>query len=223
MGNSSLTIMKAISVLLLTVLSSVSAFLPSAPLRATPSVKAVRSSVRSGVNMALKVEDMPGIGPETGNRVFDPLGLSKSGDLGWYRACELRHGRTAMLAVIGWIATKAGILTFGDFAKDTAAVDVWGPDQFWNTVPDAYKFAFFAPIFIVEWACESQKPHYTQTDTPGQFPQFVPDLSGNKYSDPKKLLDMQNKELKNGRLAMIGIMSFLAAEAIPGSVPAYPW
>ena len=36
-------------------------------------------------------------------------------------------------------------------------------------------------------------------------------------------LDAQNKELKNGRLAMWGIMSFFAAEFVPGSVPGYPF
>ena len=30
-------------------------------------------------------------------------------------------------------------------------------------------------------------------------------------------------ELKNGRLAMIGIISFACAVSIPGSVPFYPW
>jgi len=33
---------------------------------------------------------------------------------------------------------------------------------------------------------------------------------------------LKNKELKNGRLAMIGIFSFFLGNAIPGSVPLYP-
>lgn len=42
-------------------------------------------------------------------------------------------------------------------------------------------------------------------------------------SDPEKMKEIQLAELKNGRLAMIGIISFACAEAIPGSVPFYPF
>ena len=40
---------------------------------------------------------------------------------------------------------------------------------------------------------------------------------------PKKLKFFQDAELKNGRLAMIGIISFATAVAVPGSVPFYPF
>jgi len=216
----------------------------------TVSIKAQASADSASATPApqqssiLRLEDMPGIGPETGNKPWDPLGFANiaadeaSGfggmnnggeprataiNLAWYRAAELRHGRTAMLATLGWIATKAGLLFTGlDFVNEVKAVDVWGADQFWNSVPLEYKVAFFLPIFIVEWACETKEPHYTKTNTPGQFPDFVPE---NIFwpKEPQKFKDMQTKELKNGRLAMIAIVSFLSAEAIPGSVPLYPW
>ena len=41
--------------------------------------------------------------------------------------------------------------------------------------------------------------------------------------DPERLKELQLMELKNGRLAMIGIISFATAAAIPGSVPFYPF
>ena len=44
-----------------------------------------------------------GTGPETGNKVFDPLGLSKIASeetLAWYRAAELKHSRVAMVRVV---------------------------------------------------------------------------------------------------------------------------
>merc|ERR1719478_579650 len=41
-------------------------------------------------------------------------------------------------------------------------------------------------------------------------------------NDPAKLKELATVELKHGRLAMIGIISFATATALPGSVPFYP-
>ena len=43
-----------------------------------------------------------------------------------------------------------------------------------------------------------------------------------KKMDDAKKESMATKELKNGRLAMIGIASFVANYFIPGSVPGLP-
>jgi hypothetical protein len=64
---------------------------------------------------------------------------------------------------------------------------------------------------------EARKPHYTKG---GELPTIVfPPLDFSKV-DPATLKKKRDSELNNGRLAMIGIMSFLAAANIPGSVPA---
>lgn len=42
-------------------------------------------------------------------------------------------------------------------------------------------------------------------------------------TDPKKFKELELNELKNGRLAMIGIISYACAVTIPGSVPFYPF
>merc|ERR1719487_3133238 len=57
------------------------------------------------------VADMEGTGPETGGKVFDPIGLSKIASeetLAWYRAAELKHSRVAMAAVTGWAWVSSG-------------------------------------------------------------------------------------------------------------------
>jgi len=41
--------------------------------------------------------------------------------------------------------------------------------------------------------------------------------------DPAELRKLQDAELKNGRLAMLGIISFACAIGIPGSIPLYPF
>ena len=60
-------------------------------------LKAARSSA-----VSMGIADLPGISTETGNVVWDPLGLSDNMDeanLRLIRAAELKHGRVAMLAV----------------------------------------------------------------------------------------------------------------------------
>ena len=57
------------------------------------------------------VADLPGISTETGGVVWDPLGLSDNmdeGNLNLIRAAELKHGRVAMLATVGWAWTATG-------------------------------------------------------------------------------------------------------------------
>ena len=60
----------------------------------------------------------------------------------------------------------------------------------------------------------------------GKYPSY--ECAGNfgvpaVTTDPAKLKELETIELKHGRLAMIGIISFACAVAIPGSVPFYPF
>ena len=60
-----------------------------------------------------------GTGEETGGEIWDPLDISGSvGDeaLMWFRASELKHGRVAMLASVGYLVGAAGITFPGEIA-----------------------------------------------------------------------------------------------------------
>ena len=53
-----------------------------------------------------------GAAQETGNAVWDPLGLADLGSpatLAWFRHAELKHGRVAMAAFTGWLVAVSGI------------------------------------------------------------------------------------------------------------------
>mmetsp|Transcript_3110 Transcript_3110/g.6470 ORF Transcript_3110/g.6470 Transcript_3110/m.6470 type:complete len:199 (-) Transcript_3110:291-887(-) len=67
------------------------------------------SNVKSSTQTALQaMDDMVGAVDLRGKEFkFDPLKLSETYEplLPWFREAELRHGRTAMLAVVGFIAT----------------------------------------------------------------------------------------------------------------------
>jgi len=69
----------------------------------------MRPAQRASVHMA--ASDMVGVSVETGGKVWDPLKLSEKmdeGNLKLMRAAELKHGRVAMLANVGWAWTATG-------------------------------------------------------------------------------------------------------------------
>jgi hypothetical protein len=72
-------------------------------------------------------------------------------------------------------------------------------------------------IFLAEIISEANGVHYTKG---GPLPTIIfPPIDFGSV-DEAKMSKKQNAELNNGRLAMISIMSFVAAANVPGSVPA---
>jgi len=186
------------------------------------------------------IDDLEGVGEETGGGIWDPLGISSSvGDeaVMWFRAAELKHGRAAMLGCVGYLVTAAGItfpgtigngVTFSSIAAD-------GPYDAWSKVPTEGKLQILLLILALETATESKKPHYMKGGVPGKIDQlpfdgieglwapkikFWDPLGFTNALSPEEKARKRKAELKNGRLAMIGMMSFLLGHSIPGSVPA---
>jgi hypothetical protein len=154
---------------------------------------------------------------------FDPLGLANIGSdetLAWFRAAEIKHSRVAMLATTGYIVQASGIHFPGMLSKDISfeSLSSMKPFDAWEAVPDAGKAQILGTIFIAELASESsQGDHYMKG---GSFPTIVfPPIDFSGVSAETINLK-RNRELNNGRLAMISIMSFIAANNVPGSVPA---
>ena len=72
-------------------------------------------------------------------------------------------------------------------------------------------------IFVAELVSEAKGTHYMKG---GNLPEIVfppIDFSG---INADTLATKRTRELNNGRLAMIGMMSFVSEYNIPGSVPA---
>jgi len=180
----------------------------------------LRAARSSAITMA--VSDMPGVSTETGNVVWDPLNLSANMDdanLKLVRAAELKHGRVAMLATVGWAWTATGTHFEGliSTSKGISFADLaaaGNPILAAAKVPGAGIWQMIFAIGALEVAWEKQYPSY---ECAGNF--GVPAVT----DDPAKLKELQTIELKHGRLAMIGIISFACAVALPGSVPFYPF
>merc|ERR1711871_383873 len=142
--------------------SSAAAFTPS-PMG---SMMTTASSVRSAP-VRMGVESMEGVGPETGGKIFDPLGFSKIASdetLAWYRAAELKHGRVAMAATVGYALTASGVRFPGNLATGVP-FDSLKTATAWDNMPDAGKWQILGVIGIMELLGEAQKPHYTQGGT----------------------------------------------------------
>merc|ERR1719271_1366441 len=186
---------------------------------------APRSASRAAAKMAF-IDTLEGTGEETGGDIWDPLDISGSvGDeaLMWFRASELKHGRVAMLATVGYLTGAAGITFPGEISKGVSFASVNANRVFsaWSNVP--------------ELSTESKKPHYMRGGVPGKLDQLPFDgVSGIwapkiKFWDPlgfmgalsaEQKAKKRKAELKNGRLAMIGVISFLVGHNLPGAVPA---
>merc|ERR1719313_210974 len=185
---------------------------------------------RAGV-VHMGVEGLSGTGPETANKIFDPLNLASLGGeetLAFFRHAEIKHGRVAMAATVG-LLVHINHIHFPGMLSPTYGVSFeslsqMGPFEAWNNVPLLGQIQIIWTIAGLEHASECLDPagHYTKGGTPGnlKFLKNFWDTPGfTKKLTPTQLAEKRESELKNGRLAMLGIASVCASMAIPGSVP----
>jgi len=182
---------------------------------------AARPVVQRGSVARMGVADLVGASEEISGKVWDPLNLSEKmdeGNLNLVRAAELKHGRVAMLACVGWAWTATGAHFEGMLSPSAgisfASLAALDPLTAASKVPGAGIWQMIFAIGGVEVFWENKYPSYKCGGDYG-----VPRVT----QDAEKFKELQLAELKNGRLAMIGIVSFAVATALPGSVPFYPF
>jgi len=158
---------------------------------------------------------MPGITKPTG--LFDPLGFSADcsvGKLLFYREVELKHGRVAMLAALGILVGEQWHPLWGGNIDLPAYITFqFTPLQtFWPAVVAAIAIPEVFSVFTFEGP-EKQVPELWAIKADGREPgDFDFDPLGLKPPDGPELVAMQNKELNNGRLAMIASAGMIAQE-----------
>merc|ERR1719161_3325455 len=172
--------------------------------------------------MKYKNNWMAGISPPMG--YFDPLGFStqlSTGKLLFYREVELKHGRVAMLASLGLLVGEQFHPLFGGNI-DVPAIFAFQQtplETFWPAVVAAIAIPEIYSVFTFEepggkigggesWAMK--------TDVDRKPGDLGFDPLGLKPKDPAEFLEMQNKELNNGRLAMIAAAGMIAQELATG-------
>mmetsp|Transcript_69007 Transcript_69007/g.128900 ORF Transcript_69007/g.128900 Transcript_69007/m.128900 type:complete len:242 (+) Transcript_69007:62-787(+) len=131
---------------------------------------------------------------------FDPVGLcndTTEDRFKYLRAAELKHGRVAMLASLGLVAQHD--VRFAGYSDVPSGI--WALQQ----APGLYgATALFLLCGVLELQVWAQNPN----DEPGNFGD---PLGLGMYDD-----DMRNKELANGRFAMVATAGIIAAELVTG-------
>merc|ERR1711907_798215 len=162
------------------------------------------------------IKNLPGVIAPTG--FFDPAGFSSGlseGRARFYREVEIKHGRVAMLASLGFLVAEKFHPLFGgniDVASYVAFQQT--PLQtFWPAVVLAISVFEVFSVFTFENP-SVKKWSIKKTHVPGDL-NFDP--LGLKPTNPADLATMQTKELQNGRLAMIGAAGMIAQELATGN------
>jgi len=127
---------------------------------------------------------------------WDPLGIAagEKETIGWYRHAEIKHGRVAMAAFVGYCLQSNGIVfpwniqgPFGavgpcaslpaiSFADIAAA---GGPADQWDALPTAAKLQILGVVGFLEMYSETStvlkadgQEHYVRGGKPGYFPKL---------------------------------------------------
>ena len=143
---------------------------------------------------------------------FDPLGLSEGIDdqkLNWYRAAELKHGRVCMVASLGLLIQGFGVALPNPSFTETNGLSAIG--KIWTENPAAL-IQIVVSIAAVEVLCASIDAAGT-FDRPGDYGW---DPANIRPADEDKLDELQTKELKNGRLAMLATAGMLYQQSLTG-------
>ncbi|CAE7255972.1 FCPA [Symbiodinium natans] len=131
---------------------------------------------------------------------FDPAGFCKKGDKAGFRnlrAAEIKHGRVAMMAAVGAVVQHyVKFPGFDSVPAGLGAVEV---------PPGTYGFAaLFAVSGLLELGAWTEDP----SKEPGNF--------GDPAGLGQYTLEMRNREINNGRMAMFAAIGIIAANVYTG-------
>ena len=189
--------------------------------------------------------------PGPPNSYWDPLALGSAtfdwgpqgeeATVGWLRHSEIKHGRVAMAAFVGFIAQCTPLVS-GEhkYLPYRGYVAGCTPQEQWDNIPLYGKLQIFGLIGMLESYGEGAGApdgyvHYMKGGKPGYYPPIAGRAGWGQVTldlwDPFKLPGGPSSqsaeakarglksELLNGRAAMAGIFGLISASKVPGSVP----
>jgi len=164
----------------------------------------------TSLNMAFESE----LGSQPPLGFFDPLGLVADGNEKTFdrlRYVELKHGRIAMLAVLGHVTTSAGIRLPGDIDfSGTSFASIPSGLGALSQIPGGGLFQLFAFIGFLEVFVMKD---ITGGEFVGDFRNGFIDYGWDKLDEEEKYTK-RAVELNNGRAAMMGILALMVHEKL---------
>jgi hypothetical protein len=168
------------------------------------------SARRSSTGLKMAFEDALGAQPPLG--FWDPLGLLKEADekrFNRLREVEMKHGRIAMLAILGHIVTAAGIRFPGEIAFGLPYTAVKPGLGALFTVPIEGLTQIILFIGLLEVGFKLRKEEIEEVQIAKAIEKFgwTPEIVAKKTAI----------ELNNGRAAQMGILALMVHEKLDGN------
>jgi light-harvesting complex I chlorophyll a/b binding protein 4 len=139
---------------------------------------------------------------------FDPLGFSKNKSdemMSYYREAELKHGRVCMAACLGWYITASGVHPAFDSKLSSDPLEAAAQ------LPFVGWLQFIVGCGVIEYVAEKIK------DRPGYVPGDILGAAFWVDNSDEGWVSYQNKEINNGRLAMLAFTGILTQDILFGN------
>jgi len=188
--------------------STANAFAPAPATQGSSSTTALNAKMSRAIPFLEEPASLKGYVGDVG---FDPMGISTYFDVKWCREAEIKHGRVAMLATVGFVMAEFWTIPGYERVADS------------NLAPFSVGGSAMCQIVIWMGILEfwTNKGNVTMENMFND-PKRVP---GNLGFDPMGLAvgkseedmkEMELKEIKNGRLAMLAIGGMIHHNWITG-------
>jgi hypothetical protein len=155
---------------------------------------------------SLKADYASELGVQAPLGLFDPLNIldtCSEEKFNRLRATEIKHGRVAMLGVVGYLATYAGVRWPG--LEDVPAG--WAA---WKELPQEVVGQMVAAWILMEMANRDQTGN---ADFDGDFRNGYIDFGWNEQTDAWKM-NKRAIELNQGRAAQMGLLGLMVHDAM---------
>ena len=185
-----------------------------ATLVATAAAFAPAKDAATSSALSMSFENELGAQPPIG--FFDPLGIAARSDENNFnrlRYVEIKHGRIAMLGVVGYLITEAGIRLPGDISYDgTKFADIPAGFSALSSIPDGgltqlLGFIGFMELFVMKDIAGTGNEHV------GDFRNGALDFGWDTFDEDTKL-QKRAIELNQGRAAQMGILALMVHEKL---------